>query len=81
MDIHPQEVITKDNVEIKFDGIIWVRPGYEEEDIKKTFYNIDNLRRTGSRALYILNSIVLFVLKDIFHAYGEGFCDSKCEGQ
>lgn len=41
MDIMPQEVITKDNVEIKVDGIIWVRPGYDEEDIKKTFYNID----------------------------------------
>ena len=44
MDIHPQEVITKDNVEIKVDGIIWVRPGYEEEYIKRTFYNIDNWR-------------------------------------
>lgn len=41
MDIMPQEVITKDNVEIKVDGIIWVRPGYDEEEIKKTFYNID----------------------------------------
>ena len=41
MDIMPQEVITKDNVEIKVDGIIWVRPGYDEEEIKRTFYNID----------------------------------------
>lgn len=44
MDIHPQEVITKDNVEISVDGIIWVRPGYEEDYIKRTFYNIDNWR-------------------------------------
>ncbi|MCK4999982.1 MAG: SPFH/Band 7/PHB domain protein [Anaerohalosphaera sp.] len=42
MDIHPQEVITKDNVEIRVDGLIWVRPGYEEDCIKRTFYNIDN---------------------------------------
>lgn len=45
MEITPQEVITKDNVEIKVDGLIWVRPGYEAEDIKKTFYNIDNWKR------------------------------------
>jgi len=45
MDIHPQEVITKDNVEIKVDGIIWVRPGYEEDSIKRTFYNIDDWKR------------------------------------
>jgi len=42
MDISPQNVITKDNVEINVDGIIWARPIYNEEDIKKTFYNIDN---------------------------------------
>lgn len=42
MDITPQDVITKDNVEIKVDGIIWVRPGFQAEDIQKTFYNIDN---------------------------------------
>jgi regulator of protease activity HflC (stomatin/prohibitin superfamily) len=35
-------VITKDNVEIQVDGLIWVRPGLESEDIQKTFYNIDN---------------------------------------
>ncbi|MFG0251003.1 MAG: SPFH domain-containing protein [Phycisphaeraceae bacterium JB051] len=45
MEITPQEVITKDNVEIKVDGLIWVRPGFEAEDIKKTFYNIDNWKR------------------------------------
>lgn len=45
MDIQPQEVITKDNVEIKVDGIIWVRPGYEEDNIKRTFYNIDNWKQ------------------------------------
>ena len=42
MDIEPQPVITKDNVEIKVDGLIWVRPGLDTEDIQKTFYNIDN---------------------------------------
>jgi regulator of protease activity HflC (stomatin/prohibitin superfamily) len=42
MDIEPQPVITKDNVEILVDGIIWVRPGLQSEDIQRTFYNIDN---------------------------------------
>lgn len=42
MDIEPQPVITKDNVEIQVDGLIWVRPGLEPEAIQKTFYNIDN---------------------------------------
>ena len=42
MDIEPQPVITKDNVEITVDGLVWVRPGLEAIDIQKTFYNIDN---------------------------------------
>ena len=42
MDIHPQPVITKDNVEILVDGIMWVRPTLDEESIKRTFYNIDD---------------------------------------
>lgn len=45
MDIHPQPVITKDNVEITVDGIMWVRPTVDEESIKKTFYNIDDWKR------------------------------------
>ena len=45
MDIHPQAVITKDNVEIMVDGIMWVRPTVEEESIKRTFYNIDDWKR------------------------------------
>jgi regulator of protease activity HflC (stomatin/prohibitin superfamily) len=45
MDIHPQPVITKDNVEIQVDGIMWVRPTVDEESIKKTFYNIDDWKR------------------------------------
>ena len=42
MDIEPQLVITKDNVEIKVDGLIWARPGFTADDIQRTFYNIDN---------------------------------------
>ena len=45
LDIAPQPVITKDNVEIRVDGLIWVRPGLEAEDIQKTFYCIDNWKR------------------------------------
>ena len=45
MDIHPQPVITKDNVEIKVDGIMWVRPTIDEESIKRTFYNIDDWKQ------------------------------------
>jgi regulator of protease activity HflC (stomatin/prohibitin superfamily) len=45
MDIHPQAVITKDNVEIMVDGIMWVRPAIEEDAIKRTFYNIDDWKR------------------------------------
>ena len=42
MDIEPQAVITKDNVEIRVDGLVWVRPGFTSDDIQRTFYNIDN---------------------------------------
>jgi len=45
MDIPPQAVITKDNVEIMVDGVMWVRPSADEEAIKRTFYNIDNWKR------------------------------------
>jgi regulator of protease activity HflC (stomatin/prohibitin superfamily) len=45
MDIRPQAVITKDNVEILVDGVMWVRPGADEESIKKTFYDIDSWKR------------------------------------
>ena len=45
MDIPPQPVITKDNVEIRVDGVMWVRPAADEESIKQTFYNIDNWKR------------------------------------
>ncbi len=45
VDIPPQPVITKDNVEIRVDGIMWVRPKSDEESIKRTFYNIDNWKR------------------------------------
>ena len=45
MEIHPQAVITKDNVEIMVDGIMWARPTIEEEAIKRTFYNIDDWKK------------------------------------
>ena len=45
MDIPPQAVITKDNVEIRVDGVMWVRPAMDEESIKKTFYSIDSWKR------------------------------------
>ena len=45
MDIPPQPVITKDNVEIRVDGVMWVRPASDEESIKRTFYSIDNWKR------------------------------------
>jgi regulator of protease activity HflC (stomatin/prohibitin superfamily) len=45
MDIQPQSVITKDNVEITVDGIMWVRPTADEMSIKRTFYNIDDWKR------------------------------------
>ncbi|NBD35911.1 MAG: hypothetical protein GVY30_07915 [Chloroflexi bacterium] len=45
MDIPPQPVITKDNVEIRVDGVMWVRPKSDEESIKRTFYNIDTWKQ------------------------------------
>ncbi len=45
LDIPAQPVITKDNVEINVDGIIWARPYDKEEDIYKSFYNIDNWKK------------------------------------
>ncbi len=45
MDIMPQSVITKDNVEISVDGVMWVRPAADEDSIKRTFYNIDDWKR------------------------------------
>ena len=45
MDIPAQPVITKDNVEIRVDGVMWVRPKSDEDSIKRTFYNIDNWKR------------------------------------
>ena len=37
MDIMPQSVITKDNVEISVDGVMWVRPSDSEDSIIRTF--------------------------------------------
>ena len=41
----PQPVITKDNVEIRVDGVMWVRPKGDEDSIRRTFYNIDDWKR------------------------------------
>lgn len=41
-DIKPQTVITKDNVEIRIDGIMWARLQEDEESVKKSFYVINN---------------------------------------
>ena len=49
MDIPPQPVITQDNVEIKVDGVMWVRPASDEESIKRTFYNIDDWKQAVIR--------------------------------
>jgi regulator of protease activity HflC (stomatin/prohibitin superfamily) len=49
MDIPAQSVITKDNVEIHVDGVMWVRPASDEESIKRTFYNIDNWKQAVVR--------------------------------
>ncbi len=45
LDIPAQPVITKDNVEINVDGIIWAKPYDKEDAIYKTFYNIDDWKR------------------------------------
>ena len=35
MDIEPQPVITKDNVEINVDGLMWVRPGLKPKTYRR----------------------------------------------
>lgn len=42
LNISPQPVITKDNVEIRVDGIMWARPKESVDDIKRSFYEIDD---------------------------------------
>jgi len=42
LNISPQPVITKDNVEIRVDGIMWARPRTDVENIKRSFYSIDD---------------------------------------
>jgi regulator of protease activity HflC (stomatin/prohibitin superfamily) len=42
LNISPQPVITKDNVEIRVDGIMWARPREDVENIKRSFYSIDD---------------------------------------
>ena len=56
MDIPTQPVITKDNVEIRVDGVMWVRPAVDEESIKRTFYNIDNWKRAIIQLAMIMSS-------------------------
>jgi len=61
MDINPQPVITKDNVEITVDGIMWVRPTLEEDAIKRTFYNIDDWKR----------AVVQLAMTNLRQAFGD----------
>ncbi len=61
MDIHPQPVITKDNVEIQVDGVMWVRPKADEEAIKRTFYNIDDWQR----------AIIQLAMTNLRQAFGD----------
>ena len=45
LDIPAQPVITKDNVEIRVDGIVWAKPYATDVAIKKTYYNIDDWKK------------------------------------
>lgn len=42
VEIRPQPVITKDNVEILVDGVFWCRVNPNETAVKKSFYEIDD---------------------------------------
>lgn len=42
VEIRPQPVITKDNVEILVDGVFWCRVNPNETSVKKSFYEIDD---------------------------------------
>lgn len=42
-DIEPQEIITKDNLNAKVDLVIFFRVKSEETQVKKAFYNVDNV--------------------------------------
>jgi hypothetical protein len=42
----PAGSITKENVEIMVDGIMWARPTIEEDAIKETFSNLDDWKRS-----------------------------------
>jgi len=50
-------VITEDNVEIRVDGVMWVRPGSDEESIKRTFYSIDKGEGQGGEGLVHISEI------------------------
>jgi regulator of protease activity HflC (stomatin/prohibitin superfamily) len=54
-------VITKDNVEIRVDGIMWVRPGSDKESIKRTFYSIDNWER----------AVILLAMTNLRQEFGD----------
>jgi hypothetical protein len=45
MNIGRQPVITKNNIEIRLDALLWVSPTVNEEGINHTFYNLENWQR------------------------------------
>ena len=59
--IPAQSVITKDNVDIRVDGIMWVRPGSDKESTKRTFYSIDNWER----------AVILLAMTNLRQEFGD----------
>lgn len=44
MDIKKQSVISKDNVELMIDAVVWYRVHPSTDNVKKSFYEIDDIR-------------------------------------
>jgi regulator of protease activity HflC (stomatin/prohibitin superfamily) len=52
IDIQSQSVITKDNVEVRIDGIFWLKVRADEENVKKAFYEIDDIKSATKQLAY-----------------------------